>query len=218
MTAFDRVLDDTGRRIVDGRLAAGSVLTVETLVAEHDVSRSIVREAVRVLVSLDLLEARQRVGLRVLPSPRWNVLDARVIRWRLASGAAGRAAQRSELVAVRLSVEPSAAEAAARRAAGPEASALLHLADRLAVAEHPAEFLDVDLAFHRALLRLSGNRMFQRLGAVVDEALEDRAGHVAHPDPHDVALHAAAARAVAAGRPGDAAAAVREIVTRTVEP
>ncbi|GLI26922.1 transcriptional regulator [Agromyces rhizosphaerae] len=217
MSAFERVLDDTGRRIVDGRMPAGSVLTVDALVARHSVSRSIVREAVRVLVSLDLVEARQRVGLRVLPEEAWNVLHPRVIHWRLAGDGAARATQLAELVALRLAVEPAAAEAAALQADGPEASALLDLADRLPRADGPA-FLDADQAFHRELLRLSGNRMLQRLGAVIDEALEDRARHVDRPDPHDLALHATAARAIADGRGADAAAALRAIVERTGPP
>ncbi len=214
MSAFERVLDDTGRRIVDGRMPAGGVLTVDALVARHGVSRSIVREAVRVLVSLELVEARQRVGLRVLPEEAWNVLHPRVIHWRLAGDGVARATQLAELVALRLAVEPAAAEAAALHAVGSEGSALLDLADGLARADGPA-FLDADQAFHRELLRLSGNRMLQRLGAVIDEALADRATRVVHADPHDVALHAAVARAVAGGRPDDAAAAVREIVSRT---
>ena len=66
-------LDIADRRLED----------IDDLVALTGASRSIVREAVRVLVALGLLSARRRVGVTVLGVREWDVLDPRVVRWRL---------------------------------------------------------------------------------------------------------------------------------------
>lgn len=221
--AFDRVLDTVGRAIVHGELRAGHVDTVEALVARTGASRSIVREAVRVLVALGLLRAGRRVGLSVLPASSWDALDPRVVRWRLEGPERDRAL--AELRALRRAVEPAAARAAAtgpddglealRTAATRLQAAAGHAGDatREVVASGAAEFAAADRALHAAVLALAGNAMFSRLGAVVDEALRDRADIA--PDPHDVALHVALAEAIARGDGDAAAAAMTEIVART---
>lgn len=214
---FDRVLDGLGTAVVDGTLPAGHTESIDGFVGRTGASRSIVREAVRVLVGLGLLSAGRRVGLRVLPVTEWDVLDPRVIGWRLAGP--DREAALVELRALRRAVEPAAAAAAAQRASdascgdGPEA--LLAAADRLASAAGAGDavtFLQADRDLHRLVLALSGNAMYGRLHRVVGRALDERAG--IGPDAHDVRLHADLARAVVDGDPAGAAAAMCEIIDR----
>ncbi|WP_258222604.1 FadR/GntR family transcriptional regulator, partial [Microbacterium sp. HMWF026] len=69
------LLDAVGMRIVDGDLAAGRVLTIADLEAEYAVSRTVVREAVRVLEAMGMLEQRRRVGITVRPAADWSALD-----------------------------------------------------------------------------------------------------------------------------------------------
>ncbi len=78
-------------------------------------SRSVVREALRVLQSLGLVEPRQRVGTQVLGIGSWELLAPTVIRWRGASPAYF--VQQRELLELRLGVEPVAATLAAGTAA-----------------------------------------------------------------------------------------------------
>ncbi|MGN6689109.1 MAG: GntR family transcriptional regulator, partial [Actinomycetales bacterium] len=80
-----RVLDDLGTAICGGDLGEGTVLYIDALADEHGVSRSVVREALRVLSSMGLVESRRRVGTTVRRQAQWNVYDPQVIRWRLAS-------------------------------------------------------------------------------------------------------------------------------------
>jgi DNA-binding FadR family transcriptional regulator len=221
---FDRVLDELGTAIVDGTLPPGHTESIDGFVGRTRASRSIVREAVRVLVGLGLLSAGRRVGLRVLPEGSWDVLDPRVIGWRTAGP--DREVALAELRALRRAVEPAAAAAAATRVAdasrapdGPSVAdleALLAAADRLAAATGPdaaAPFLQADRDLHRLVLELSGNAMYRRLHRVVARALDERAG--IGPDAHDVGLHVALARAIADGDPARAADAMREIIART---
>jgi len=112
-----------------GDLASGSVVRIEQLQERYGVSRSVVREAVRVLASMGLVASRRRVGVQVLPAARWNLYDPQVIRWRLASPA--RAAQLQSLTELRTAVEPEAARLAALRAPLADASELMGLAGKL---------------------------------------------------------------------------------------
>lgn len=218
-STFDRVLDEVGSAIVSGALPAGHTDSVDGLIVRTGASRSIVREATRVLVALGMLSAGRRVGLRVLPADRWDVIDPMVIRWRLAGP--DRRAALSELRGLRRALEPEAAAAAARAVAGgatdgATTEAIVAAADRLAAAADAGDattFLQADRELHGGVLALSGNAMYARLQRVVDQALEDRAG--VGPDQHDVALHRRLAAAVAAGDPEGSTRAMLEIVERT---
>ncbi|WP_022882908.1 FadR/GntR family transcriptional regulator [Gryllotalpicola ginsengisoli] len=238
--AFDAVVDRLGSEIVSGAVPAGHVESVEAIVARTGVSRSIVREAVRVLVDAGLLSARRRVGVRVQRADAWDALDARVIRWRLESP--GRRAQLAELVEVRLAFEPAAAAAAAVRRTDAEASDLVDAAAALAaegeagtaggagtaaVAGRVAaagsggaaeRFFAADVRFHALLLAASRNAMFVRLQSVVAEALRERSlgGHPHFPpSARDVKLHRDIAEAVVGRRPEEAAELTRALIAGT---
>lgn len=206
--AFRRALDEIGAAVVGGGFPAGSRTSVEALVDRTAASRSVVREATRVLTALGLLSASPRVGLVVQPVSAWNLLDPHVVRWRLAGP--GREEQLRELRELRAAVEPAAARAAATRATPPARARLRELAHDLAPT---AAFGALDAELHDLVLRSSGNALFVDLARLVALAVGDRAG--LDPDPHDVALHAALARAVADADPAAAEAAVREVVART---
>ncbi|WP_432510608.1 FadR/GntR family transcriptional regulator [Kineococcus sp. SYSU DK001] len=206
--AFRRVLDEIGSAVVGGEFAEGSRTSVDALVDRTLASRSIVREATRVLAALGLLSASPRVGLVVQPAGAWNLLDPQVVRWRLAGPARER--QLRELRELRAALEPAAARAAAAHATPAARTRLRELAHRLAPT---ADFPRLDAELHDLVLRSSGNALFVHLANVVGLAVHDRAG--VDPDPHDVVLHAALARAVADADADAADAAVREIVART---
>lgn len=209
-----RLVHALGSRIASGELAAGSVLTLAGLEDEHDASRTTVREAVRVLESLDLVRSRRRVGITVQPRSAWRVLDAQLIRWTLAGPL--RHAQLVELVELRTALEPAAARLAARHATDEQRAALVRLAtelDRLGRAGlgDSAGYLAVDVEFHTLLLSAGGNLLYAELAAPVREVLQGRVElglTPAVPSPGTLDAHLAAARAVAAG---DGEAAERHV-------
>jgi DNA-binding FadR family transcriptional regulator len=168
------VLDTLGQRIVDGTLTAGTVLRPEDVAAEFGVSRSVVREALRVLQSLGLVVARQRVGTQVLSSATWELLAPSVIRWRGTSSAYF--AQQRELLDLRLGVEPVAAALTADRG-GDAAEAVLAAALEMVAAADRGDgraYLDADVRFHRALLTGSGNAVFAHFAGTVEALLRTR--------------------------------------------
>ncbi len=210
------VLDALGRSITSGDLAPGTPLTLEAIGAEHGVSRTVAREVMRLLEGLGLVRSGRRVGIVVLPMESWSVLDPRVIRWRLEGP--GRDAQLRSLTELRHAVEPLAAAGAARHAPAETRDELVDLATRMRVlGEHGdlTEFLALDVRMHELVLRSSGNELFGALAGVVAAVLSGRT-HLglmpASPVPEALDQHEAVARAVAAGDPEAAEAAMAAIV------
>jgi DNA-binding FadR family transcriptional regulator len=195
-----QVLDQIGLAIAGGSLAAGTVLLIDDLVERYAVSRSVVREALRVLSSMGMVASRRRVGTQILSASEWNVYDPQVIRWRLASQ--GRLGQLRSITELRGAVEPEAARLAAERATPGDASTLVGLAARMWAAgqgEDEEEFLALDIEFHRIVLASSGNEMFLKLHELVAEVLTGRHHYGLMPHhPHEEALqlHADVASAI----------------------
>ncbi|SPF01381.1 FadR/GntR family transcriptional regulator [Streptomyces sp. MA5143a] len=210
-----RVLDTLGPAITAGEYPPGSVLRTDELAHRFEVSRSVMREAVRVLESMHLVESRRRVGVIVRPAAAWNVYDPQVIRWRLAG--ADRARQLRSLTVLRSAVEPVAAALAATHATAEQCAAITECAIGMVAHSrgHKLEgYLLHDVAFHRLILTASGNEMFARLGDVVEEVLAGRTHHEVmfdDPDPAAVTLHVQVAEAI---REGDAPRA--EHLTREI--
>ncbi|MEZ3179000.1 FadR family transcriptional regulator [Streptomyces pimonensis] len=210
-----RVLDTLGPEITAGEYPPGSVLRTDELAQRFDVSRSVMREVVRVLESMHLVRSRRRVGVTVLPAPEWNVYDPQVIRWRLAG--VDRPRQLRSLTVLRSAIEPVAAGLAARNATPEQCAELTECALGMVAnssGHRLEEYLFHDVAFHRVILTASGNEMFARLGDVVAEVLSGRTHHEVmfeDPDPAAVTLHVQLAEAV---RERDAARA--EKLTREI--
>ncbi len=214
-----RVIENVGQRVVDGRLAAGDTLLAEHLELELGVSRSVVREAVRVLASLGLVESVKRVGIRVLPMSSWSLFDPSVIRWRIASS--GKGTQLRSLTELRAAVEPAAAELAALHAPDDLAAELMSVAANMRAVGRSGDlqgFLELDIYFHSLVLSASGNEMFTELRGVIGEVLRGRTDYGLMPArPHEEALqwHVDVADAIQGRRPAAARAAMELIMRRT---
>ncbi|MBQ1098158.1 FadR family transcriptional regulator [Streptomyces sp. b94] len=216
-----RVLDTLGPAITAGEYPAGSVLRTDELAQRFEVSRSVMREAVRVLESMHLVASRRRVGVTVLPECEWNVYDPQVIRWRLAGSERPR--QLRSLTVLRSAVEPVAAGLAARHATSEQCAELTECALGMVANSrgHKLEaYLFHDVAFHRVILTASGNEMFARLGGVVAEVLAGRTHHdvmFEDPDPAAVTLHVQVAEAVRARDAERAERLTREITVGALQ-
>lgn len=204
------LLDQLGLLIASGELAEGTVLRAEELEQRYRISRTVVREAVRVLESMGMVTSRRRIGTTVAPISAWNVFHPMVIRWRLAGP--GRDAQLRSLSELRAGFEPVAAGFAAQRATPEQCGTLTGAVMDMAVHGRSGDlvaYLDADVVFHRTLLRAAGNEMLAALADVVAEVLTGRTHHglmPTIPEPAAIRLHADVAQAV---QSGDAAAARR---------
>jgi DNA-binding FadR family transcriptional regulator len=214
------LLDALGVEIVGGESRAGVVMSIDELADAHSVSRSVVREVLRVMASMGLVASTRGVGTVVLPARSWNVFDPQVVRWRLAS--ANRMAQLRSLAELRAAFEPEAAALAAMRADDATVGSLVGLAARLWVAGHTdsSEFLELDVTFHTLVLEASGNEMFASLAPAVTEILQGRVRHhMTTPLPAEDALerHMALARAIQKREPATARTSAREIVDESTK-
>ena len=212
----DNVLTALGAEIVGGALPSGGVINLEGVGTQYGVSRSVAREAVRVLESMGLVASRRRVGITIQPVHRWNVFDPRVIRWRLESG--DRMAQLDSLSELRRGFEPAAAALAARRADPRQCRVMAAAVSDMVIHGRSGDleaYLLADKMFHQTLLESSGNEMFRALNGVVAEVLAGRThrGMMPEtPDPVAIALHDEVARAVRLRDESAAERAMRTII------
>lgn len=212
--ANESIAEAIGRRIVGGEFPGGTILPNEaSWSAEYGVSRSVVREAIRFLAAKGLLTSRPRIGSRVEPRRRWNLLDPDVLDWH---------AQTPRQVDFLMSLqqfrrlfEPEAAALAAARRTEAQMAEIEAACAGMASAETLALRGVADLAFHMAILEASGNELLLPLGALVASALRrmfvainDAAGDLRHAQ----ALHVAIERAIAARDPAAARAAVHALL------
>lgn len=210
------LLDALGTRIVSGDLPPGHVLTLVQIDKEYDVSRSVSREAVRVLQAIGLVTSRRRVGVTVLPAESWQVFDPLVIRWRLAGS--DRLNQLLSLSELRSGFEPVAAALAAERATPAQCGVLSGAVMDMVTHRRSGDleaYLEADTVFHRTLLEASGNEMLRALGDVVAEVLSGRTHHhlmPSTPESDAVALHERVASSVRTGDAEAARAAMRDII------
>jgi DNA-binding FadR family transcriptional regulator len=167
---YGHVMHELGQRIVSGQVQPGEVLPREETLAESmRVSRTALREAMKVLSAKGLIESRAGVGARVLDQNFWNQLDADVLTWRCASLPADDFVDK--LTEMREIIEPAAAALAAHK----RTSVQLARIEEAYVAMDAARTLDdwtaADLQFHDAVLQATGNELLQSLFSVVEMAL-----------------------------------------------
>ena len=164
-----RVAHEIGRRIASGVIAEGALLPRESeLAANYNVSRQVIREALKVLAAKGLVVSRRRAGTHVTSRQSWNLLDPDVLAWHLA----GRIdpAFLKDLVELRRLIEPAAAEFAARRGDPQHIARITAALDRMrtVVAAEDAEAYDAaDVEFHFAIFSASGNILIERLSSIL---------------------------------------------------
>lgn len=194
------LLDKLGSMIVGDLFSDKAFPTEAELSEQNGVSRSVTREAVKMLTAKGLLSARPRQGTIIQPVSQWNLFDPDVLRWMLERRfSIDLLIQFGQL---RAAIEPAAAALAAKSA--DEAGFALIRAGygRLAAADiGQDDTLEADVAFHVAILRASGNPFFGQFRDVVSTALKTSirytnriAGRSADLAAHESVMNAILAR------------------------
>jgi len=134
------------------------------------VSRSILRESMKVLADKGMVEMKPRAGTRSRPRSAWRLLDPDILAWQAALGPDPRFVR--DLCEVRLAIEPTAAGFAAVRATAAELRTIeACLEARRRAAGHAAAdaLAELDLAFQSAVVDASHNQMLAQLSASIQE-------------------------------------------------
>lgn len=162
-----QVIDDLGQQIVGGRYRPGELLPREPdLITEYEVSRTVIREAMKVLAAKGLVEVRPKIGTRVRSEELWSVFDSDILRWYEAQGR-GEEIMR-DLIEIRQLLEPSAARLAAGRAQMADLRRIELAAQRMRDQAHDhLGYAAADVEFHMAVYAASHNALLQRFGRLV---------------------------------------------------
>jgi DNA-binding FadR family transcriptional regulator len=213
----NQIAEHLGLQIMHGDLAPGFVLPNETILGtQFGVSRTVLREAIKVLASKGLVEVRRKTGTRVRPNVDWNSLDPEVLSWQFSGDAIP--AGTTDLLELRKLIEPSAARFASIRATGGE---IAGIAEALRAMEtsvgDPERAVDADLRFHLAILEATHNSFMRPFGALVQAALR-ASFRLTDEDPaayrRSLSLHRAVMEAIENKLPDDAEQAMHKLLAR----
>jgi DNA-binding FadR family transcriptional regulator len=214
------IVHDLGIAIVTGTYSKQNPFPVEAeLCKQYGASRSVLREAVKMLTAKGLLGARPRQGTWVEPEGKWNLLDPDILGWLLERKFSP--ALLIEFSEIRLSVEPGAAALAARAAGPAEKAAIRSAIERMQAAERGDDDpLESDIAFHVAVLRASMNRFYAQLTELTATALRfsiRTTNRYKGVRLASVADHKKVADAILAGKPAVAAEAMRKLIQEALD-
>jgi DNA-binding FadR family transcriptional regulator len=165
------IVDSLGKAIATGIHPAGKPLKAESeLCQDFDASRTVLREAVKMLTAKGMLDARPRRGTIVLLESQWNLSDPDILNWLLQRK--GSLLIISEFIDMRLAIEPMACRLAAEKINEKNSRILLDAISRMkAAAKGEDDLLDADIAFHLGILEASDNRFFWNMRHTIEVAL-----------------------------------------------
>ena len=162
------VINEVGRAIVSGDMPVGSGLPGDAeMMDRFGVSRTVLREALKTLEAKGLVEARAKVGTRVLPQSRWNLFDRQVLAWKLESGPSP--AFLASFQITRESLEVEAARLAARHREAEHVRLLNYwLNQRTVMSQQPEPFAMAEFEIHRVVAEASGNPFLRASSAIFE--------------------------------------------------
>ncbi|MBL8792039.1 MAG: FadR family transcriptional regulator [Rhizobiales bacterium] len=213
----DKIESAIGERILSGEFMPGTVLPNEAEWGKiYNASRTAVREAIKSLTAKGLIQSRPKVGSRVEPRSRWNMLDRNVLGWHRA--AMDRKAFLASTQEARRLVEPGIAELAARKHSPQQLERLVAAYHAMAEATEPPTMVATDVEFHEALLACANNELLVPFAIIIEQALTHLFDYTTNKNPHysrALRLHQNIVRAVAAADGAAAREAMLQLLSDT---
>lgn len=211
------IANEIGRRIVRGDYPPGTILPNEAeWSAMFGVSRSAVREAIKILMAKNLLASRPKIGSWVESRDRWNLLDRDVLAWYAAMPE--RMTFLRTVQEFRYIIEPEAAALAAIRHNEEQMAAISRACEEMGTASTLLERTAADSRFHLAILQAAGNELLIPLGALIISALDHLFQYVTR-EMNDLRyaqdLHEDVERCIRLRQPDAARQAVRKLLGDT---
>jgi DNA-binding FadR family transcriptional regulator len=214
---LSETLADTLQDEIVGLSPGDRLPTEAELASRFEVSRTVVREAARLLVQRGLVTVRPGRGMVVAEFDGRLIAEQYGLLLRRSEGSF------EQLLELRLVLEVEMAVFAAARRTDAHLAELREanrgLADAVAVSAARGEFLDADLRFHEIVARASGNPFFALIVGPVNGFLRDtyRSGDGYSAEAgHTLREHGQIADAIAAGDPSGARFATENHLRRVM--
>ena len=173
---YEEVANEIGLRIVSGVYPPNETLPFEEeLVAEFGVSRTVIRETIKVLTDKGMVQPRQRIGTVVHPRSNWSLLDSDVLNWELQAGQQEKLLHK--VTEARRVIESEAAALAAQRASEEqlhqmeESLSIMEQTARNFTPENARAYVDADMVFHATILNACGNELLEQMANMMRQAL-----------------------------------------------
>ena len=214
------VVHQLGLAIVRGDHPPDEVLARgEELAASLGVSRTVLREAMKVLSEKGMVESRPRSGTRVRARSDWNLVDPDVIAWRREAGPDLEFLR--HLSEVRLVVETAAARMAAERATDADLARILELIGVMETSIGDVDrYAAADLELHAAILHATHNPLLAQLADTLSEGLiasRDVTRHRPGGPGYSLPLHVRLVQRIVARDGAGAEATMAGLITRSME-
>ncbi|MEZ8380088.1 FadR/GntR family transcriptional regulator [Vibrio splendidus] len=166
-----QVAREIARGILSGELPQGSIIPGEMALCEQfGISRTALREAVKLLTSKGLLESRPKIGTRVVDRAYWNFLDPQLIEWM--DGLTDVDQFCSQFLGLRRAIEPEACALAAKFATAEQRIELSEIFQKMVEVDEAGVFdqerwTDIDTRFHSLIFNATGNDFYLPFGNIL---------------------------------------------------
>ncbi|GAM58739.1 transcriptional regulator, gntR family [Vibrio ishigakensis] len=177
------------------------------LCEQFGISRTALREAVKLLTSKGLLESRPKVGTKVVDRAYWNFLDPQLIEWM--DGLADTDTFCGQFLGLRRAIEPEACALAAIHATAEQRIELSETFQEMSeVAAAPeldiVKWTDVDMRFHSLIFNATGNDFYLPFGNILTTMFVNFIVHSSEEGSTCINEHREIYEAIMAGNPDKA--------------
>lgn len=164
-----KVMDGLVTGIVEEKY--GAILPPQDILSkEFDVSRTVMREALSMLLARHMLDVRPKVGTRIRAMRDWRMIDEDVVNWRFR--AKPDPLFMRDVIEFRMVIEPRAAAQAAARASVSEVAGIREAFDVFkTLAPGDSGYATALELLHTRVVHASGNQFFQQMTAIIRGAL-----------------------------------------------
>ncbi|MEI6898230.1 MAG: FadR/GntR family transcriptional regulator [Psychromonas sp.] len=196
-----QVAREIARKILSEELAQNEIIPSEmTLCEQFNISRTALREAIKLLTSKGLLESKPKVGTRVKSRDNWNFLDSQLLDWVI--DLSDNEAIYKEFLALRKAIEPEAAALAAEYATAEQRILLSSTFQKMDYIHNHfnfEEWTEADMEFHRLIFLSTGNSFYLPFANVLRTMFKSFIGHSSEKGGTCIKEHREIYRAIMAG-------------------
>lgn len=196
-----QVAREVARKILSGELAQNEIIPSEmTLCQQFNISRTALREAIKLLTSKGLLESKPKVGTRVKSRDNWNFLDSQLLDWVI--DLSDKEIIYNEFLALRKAIEPEAAALAAEFATAEQRillSSTFQKMDEIATYFNSEGWTDTYMEFHRLIFLSTGNSFYLPFANVLRTMFKSFIDHSSEMGGTCIEEHREIYRAIMAG-------------------